>query len=94
MCLQRLNKAIAIKKLPRSERYFQKMKKRLVTFAPLSSTDATSTSHIYEATIENEITPSNTNKGHRTNSISVVSYYKYILRNITRVIYRNQNKRF
>lgn len=28
------------------------------------------------------------------NSITVISYYKCILRNITRVIYRNQNKRF
>jgi hypothetical protein len=94
MCLQRLNKAIGDQKTSTQREIFSENEEKISYDAPLSSTDATSTSHIYEATIENEITPSNTNKGHRTNSISVVSYYKYILRNITRVIYRNQNKRF
>jgi hypothetical protein len=50
-------------------------------------------SHIYETTKINEVI-SAMNKGHGMNSIIVISYYKYILMNITRVIYRNQNKRF
>jgi hypothetical protein len=94
MCLQRLKEAIGDQKTSNEQKINSENEEKISYESPLSSTDATSTSHIYEATIGNELTLSNTNKRHRTNSISVVSYYKYILMNITRVIYRNQNKRF
>jgi hypothetical protein len=48
---------------------FSENEEKISYDAPLSSTDATSTSHIYEATIGIEFTLSHTNKRHGTNSI-------------------------
>ena len=69
MCLQRLKEAIDDQRTSKEQETFSENEEKISYDAPLSSTDATSTSHIYEATIGNEFTLSHTNKRHGTNSI-------------------------
>jgi hypothetical protein len=69
MCLQRLKEVIDDQRTSKEQEIFSENEEKISYDAPLSSKDATSTSHIYEATIENEFTLSHTNKRHGANSI-------------------------
>ena len=79
----------------RGKECFQKINKRLVTMILSGTrTQQVHISHLRSNKDKRSYTLSTMNKGYWMNSIIVISYYKYILMNITRVIYRNQNKRF
>jgi phage-related protein len=84
VCMERREGAIDGQRTPKRKRYLRENeeKKRFSYDDPLITADATNTSHSDESTMRG------------MNSITVICYYKYILMNITRVIYRNRNKRF